>query len=230
MWAGAAQEAVAVGQHFQGAGAADDLAALDLPADDADDELARFMPVCSAMPSFSASANSLGIGRRYRSSSRRPARPDAASGARSGRSARFGRGRRRRAGAAGGARAAAGAGTGGSRDRRRACGTGRLAAAARRSEGRGSGDPSTPLASGITDPQTEGVKVTGGGDRHRSDAAHRDAPPGNGFRGTVPPRPRKHVTRSEGSHRLPQSLSWAGQPDSPPFRTRIRFNLGPAWL
>ena len=36
----AAQEAVAVGQHFERAGAADDLAALDLPADDADDELA----------------------------------------------------------------------------------------------------------------------------------------------------------------------------------------------
>ena len=36
----AAQEAVAVGQHFERAGAAHDLAALDLPADDADDELA----------------------------------------------------------------------------------------------------------------------------------------------------------------------------------------------
>ena len=37
---GAAQEAVAVGQDFEGAGAADDFAAFDLPADDADDELA----------------------------------------------------------------------------------------------------------------------------------------------------------------------------------------------
>ena len=36
----AAQEAVAVGQHFEGAGAADDHAALDLPAHDAHDELA----------------------------------------------------------------------------------------------------------------------------------------------------------------------------------------------
>ena len=36
---GAAEEAVAVGQDFERAGAADDLAALDLPADDADDEL-----------------------------------------------------------------------------------------------------------------------------------------------------------------------------------------------
>ena len=35
----AAEEAVAVGQDFQGAGAADDLAALDLPPDDGDDEL-----------------------------------------------------------------------------------------------------------------------------------------------------------------------------------------------
>ena len=37
---GAAQEAVAVGQHFEGAGAAHDLAALDLLSDDGDDQLA----------------------------------------------------------------------------------------------------------------------------------------------------------------------------------------------
>ena len=37
---GAAQEAVAVGQDFEGAGAADDLAAFDLPADDGHDQLA----------------------------------------------------------------------------------------------------------------------------------------------------------------------------------------------
>ena len=34
------QEAVAIGQHFEGAGAAYDQAAFDLPADDAHDELA----------------------------------------------------------------------------------------------------------------------------------------------------------------------------------------------
>ncbi len=44
---GAAQEAVAVRQHFEGAGAADDFAALDLPADDADNRAGRGSCPCA---------------------------------------------------------------------------------------------------------------------------------------------------------------------------------------
>ena len=60
----AAQEAVAVGQDFERAGAADDQPRSICRRTTAMMSWPRFMPVCSAMPSFSAKANSLGIGRR----------------------------------------------------------------------------------------------------------------------------------------------------------------------
>ena len=61
----AAEEAVTVGQHFEGAGAADDLAALDLPADDGDDELhPAHAGVFGDALALSATPNSLGICRR----------------------------------------------------------------------------------------------------------------------------------------------------------------------